>query len=233
MLANPANAFVDNSAAGLIDAHVHVWTPDTRRYPLASGFAKEDMKPASFTPEQFMAHAKPNGVTRIVLIQMSFYRYDNSYMLRVMHEHAGVYSGVAVIDPNDRPRERMKKLSEKGVRGFRIRPHEQKPDVWLSGDGMKAMWKCGADEGLAMCHLINPEFLLPVGEMCRQYPKTPVVIDHFARIGIDGKIRGSDLDNLCRLARYEHVSVKISRWARLVPQRKMESSSSRRMYARC
>ena len=26
---------------GIIDAHVHVWTPDTRRYPLAKGYAKE------------------------------------------------------------------------------------------------------------------------------------------------------------------------------------------------
>ena len=30
-----------------IDAHVHVWTPDTARYSLATGFKKEDMKPRS------------------------------------------------------------------------------------------------------------------------------------------------------------------------------------------
>jgi len=30
-----------------IDAHVHVWTPDTDHYPLARGFNKADMKPAS------------------------------------------------------------------------------------------------------------------------------------------------------------------------------------------
>ena len=34
-----------------IDAHVHVWTPDTVRYPLAPGYTKENMKPASFTAE--------------------------------------------------------------------------------------------------------------------------------------------------------------------------------------
>jgi hypothetical protein len=32
---------------GYIDAHVHVWTPDTAHYLLAAGFKKEDMKPAS------------------------------------------------------------------------------------------------------------------------------------------------------------------------------------------
>ena len=59
-----------------IDAHVHVWTPDTDRYPLAAGFKKADMKPASFTPEQLFQHCKPAGVGRINLIQMSFYGFD-------------------------------------------------------------------------------------------------------------------------------------------------------------
>jgi len=59
-----------------IDAHVHVWTPDTARYPLAGGYKKEDMKPASFTPEELFKHCKPAGVDRINLIQMSFYGFD-------------------------------------------------------------------------------------------------------------------------------------------------------------
>src|SRR5947209_6037995 len=47
-----------------IDAHVHVWTPDTAHYPLAPGYKKEDMKPPSFTPEERFKHAKPAGVKR-------------------------------------------------------------------------------------------------------------------------------------------------------------------------
>ncbi|MES2505778.1 MAG: amidohydrolase, partial [Verrucomicrobiota bacterium] len=69
------------ASGSAIDAHVHVWTPDTQRYPLAPGFEKKNMAPASFTAEQLFAHCKPEGVSRIVLIQMSFYRYDNRYML--------------------------------------------------------------------------------------------------------------------------------------------------------
>ena len=62
---------------GYIDAHVHVWTPDTARYPLAKGYKKEDMKPASFTPKELFAHTKPAGVDRINLIQMSYYGFEN------------------------------------------------------------------------------------------------------------------------------------------------------------
>ena len=49
---------------GFIDAHVHVWTPDTDHYPLAAGFKKETMKPASFTPEEVAANPARNGPRR-------------------------------------------------------------------------------------------------------------------------------------------------------------------------
>jgi len=200
----------EEKAMNYIDAHVHVWTPDTEKYPLAKGYQKSDMKPPSFTPEELMAHAKPCGVSRVVLIQMSFYGFDNSYMLDVMHKFEGVYSGVAVIDEDDSPAERMRELKKQGVRGFRIRPEDAKPDAWLKTDGMRAMWKCGAEENLAMCHLINPEYLPAVAEMCREFGDTPVVVDHFARIGVDGTIRKSDLENLRALAKFKTTSVKVS-----------------------
>ena len=61
-----------------------------------------------------------------------------------------------------------------------------------------------------MCHLIDPEFIPSVDRMCQKYPRTPVVIDHFARVGIDGSIRKKDLDRLCRLARFPQVTLKVS-----------------------
>src|SRR6266487_3129077 len=79
-----------------IDAHVHVWTPDTERYPLAAGFKKENMQPASFTPEELFKHCKPAGVGRINLIQMSFYGFDNSYMLEAIARYPDVFVGTAV-----------------------------------------------------------------------------------------------------------------------------------------
>jgi predicted TIM-barrel fold metal-dependent hydrolase len=46
--------------------------------------------------------------------------------------------------------------------------------------------------------------------MCARFPDTPVVIDHCARIGADGRIGDADVAGLCRLARHRHTSVKIS-----------------------
>ncbi len=213
-LAGPAAASEASTAGsleqGCIDAHVHVWTSDTERYPLAPGYTKDRMALPSFTPEELFAHTRPSGVSQIVLIQMSYYGFDNAYMLDMMRKHQGTFSGVAVIDRDAEPRETMLKLAERGVRGFRIRPGKRSPDHWLDGDGMAAMWKCGAEQGLAMCPLIDPEYLPAVDRMCRRFPATPVVIDHFARIGVDGVIRPHDLDNLCRLARHGNAHVKVS-----------------------
>ena len=208
--AEAEQAQADPPAGASIDAHVHVWTPDTKRYPLAAGFDKERMRPPSFTPEELFARARPCGVARVVLIQMSFYGNDNSYMLDAIARHKGVFSGVARVDQEQKPAQTMRKLAPRGVRGFRVTAAGLPPDRWLAGDGPAAMWRCGADEGLAICPLINPEFLPSLDRMCAKWPKTPVVIDHFARIGIDGQIRRKDLDNLCRLARHKNVCVKVS-----------------------
>src|SRR5689334_16909484 len=70
-----ANSAAADTKSGWIDAHVHVWTPDTAKYPLGPGFTKENMQPPSFTPEELLALARPCGVSRIVLIQMSFYKF--------------------------------------------------------------------------------------------------------------------------------------------------------------
>lgn len=156
-----------STRGGFIDAHAHVWTPDTGRFPLAAGFEKSAMQPPSFTPEELLAYARPNGVSRVVLIQMSFYRFDNRYMIDALRRYPGVFSGVGIVDENAvRPRDVMRDLARQGVRGFRISPGSQNVDAWLGSPGMAEMWKCAADEGLAVCPLINPDALSGMAAMC-------------------------------------------------------------------
>lgn len=191
-----------------IDAHVHVWTDDRVRYPRATG--ERDYIPPRFTPEDLFVHSKPAGVTRIVLIQMSFYRFDNSYMLHCMQAYPRVFSGVGIVDDlGPAPDKDMEALARQGVRGFRIVPTGS-PQKWLETPGMKAMWKKGAEKGLAMCPLVGPDALPAIDGMCAKYPDTPVVIDHLARIGADGQVRDSDVRLLCGLARHKNVNVKVS-----------------------
>jgi predicted TIM-barrel fold metal-dependent hydrolase len=200
-----------NKFDGAIDAHVHVWTPDTERWPLAEGFKKSDVRPPSFTPEELLSLARPNGVARIVLIQMSFYRFDNAYMLETMKRFPGVFSGVGIVDDQQpQPEVAMKQLAEQGVRGFRINAKGLTPDKWLAGEGMHRMWRAAGENGWAICPLINPDFLPAVDAMCAKHPDTTVVIDHFARLGVRGEVLTAEMDQLCKLARFKHTHVKTS-----------------------
>jgi predicted TIM-barrel fold metal-dependent hydrolase len=191
-----------------IDAHVHVWTDDRTRYPRASG--ERDYTPERFTPEDLFVHSKPAGVTRIVLIQMSFYRFDNSYMIDCIRAHPRVFSGVGIVDSSGPlPEKAMDDLSRQGVRGFRIVPGKS-PRTWLETPGMEKMWAHAAKHGLAMCPLMGVDALPSIDGMCAKHPDTPVVIDHMARIGVDGQIRDSDVRLLCGLAKHKNVKVKVS-----------------------
>ncbi len=194
-----------------IDAHVHVWTTNLDHYPLAPGYTKENMKPASFTSEELLQHCKPSGVDRIVLIQMSFYGFDNSYMLDTMRRMPVTFSGIAVVDwKAERPDQAMVRLSKEGVRGFRIYPKDVPVETWLQTDGFRRMFRAGAEHNLALCPLINPNALPSLDVMCKEFPRTPVIIDHLCRIGADGEIRAADVDALCAMAKHPNVKVKVS-----------------------
>jgi predicted TIM-barrel fold metal-dependent hydrolase len=181
------------------------------------------MNPASFTPEELFKHAKPAGVDRFVLIQMSYYYpkdlsskyvngFDNSYMLDMIKLYKDVFVGTAVIDPHAREPERlMGQLAKQGVRAFRIHPPLSKQPVerWLRPEGFGKMFAAGARNNQAMSCLIGPDALPELDRMCTAYKDTPVIIDHLARIGIDATVRDKDVDALCAMAKHKKVLVKV------------------------
>ena len=192
-----------------IDTHVHVWTDDLHRYPLAEPYEPCDMQPSAFYPEAILALARPSGVNRVVLIQMSYYGFDNSYMLDVMEEYPGVFSGIAIIDNNAAggPDKEMRRLAALGVRGFRVYLRDEHS---LDGSGFEKMFNTGATHNLAICLLMNPDMLPVLDKRCEQFPATPVIIDHLCRIGASQPTNHTHIDNLCAMARHSSVMVKIS-----------------------
>lgn len=203
-------AAAEDKLPGWIDAHVHVWTPDTAKYPLDKAFKISDMQPPSFTPDELLAHCQPAGVDRIVLIQMNFYGLDHRYMFDCMRDYPGRFSAVALIDhsAND-VTDQARILVRQGARGFRLHSLGD-ANQWPDSDSMRRLWRAAADDGFAICPLINPEDIHVVDNLCSQFPETTVVVDHFARIGVSGKVEQDHLVELCRLARFPKVHVKTS-----------------------
>jgi len=196
---------------GYIDAHVHVWTDEYEDYPFASGHEPADAKPPTFFAEDILNHAQPCGVERVVLVQMSYYGNDNTYMLEVMARHPGIFAGIGKVDPRGpRPDEEMVRLAQDGIRGFRISPANAPAETWLDGDAYARMFEAGAHHNLALCPLISPAGFKSLAERCEQFPETPVVIDHLGLVGASGEIQEQDVDALCSLARHPRVMVKVS-----------------------
>jgi predicted TIM-barrel fold metal-dependent hydrolase len=195
-----------------IDGHSHVWSPDVERWPLAGDLTKKDLAPASFTPEELFQVAEPVGVGRVVLIQHHIYHgWDNRYLIDCVKRFPGRFAVVGMVDDTQpRPDAKMRELLPLGVRSFRITSWIRGKEQWLTGDGMAAMWQTAAKTGQAMGCLINPEDLPAVDAMCGKHPETPVVIDHFARIGVDGTIREADIARLCGLAKHKRACAKLS-----------------------
>ncbi|MEI7701966.1 MAG: amidohydrolase family protein [Planctomycetia bacterium] len=207
----PAATASDDAETPWIDAHSHIWTTDLAAYPLRDRQPVDVLKPRSFTDDELLAVARPHGIGRVVLIQHHPYHgFDNSYLVDTWKKHPNLFRIVGQID-DTKPHvdTTMKSMLKTGVTGFRIGPREDRRD-WLQGHGMQLMWKTGAETGQNMCCLINPEDLEAVGKWCAKYPSTPVVIDHFARVGISGEIQDADVSALCGLAKHAKVRVKIS-----------------------
>jgi predicted TIM-barrel fold metal-dependent hydrolase len=197
-----------------IDAHSHIWTPDVAHYPLAAGFAVALMQPRSFTAEELLVRCRPAGVGRVNLIQMSFYAFDNRYMLDMIKLYPERFVGTAIVDPlGDDPGRAMRDLGRRGAHAFRIHPQysKQPPVRWLEPAGYAAMFATAAQTGQALSCLIDPGGFAEVDRMCRRFPATTVIIDHLGRIGAgpDGAIRDDDVEALCALAKHRNVYVKV------------------------
>ena len=207
---------VDLKKHPYIDAHSHIWSPETDKWPLANGKTKADLDPPSFTPEELLKLAHAVGVGRVVLIQHTLYHgYDNTYLLDAAKAHPGVFAVTGMVnDTKPKPGQAMRELHKKGVKAFRI---TSRPGIgasggekWLSGTGMAEMWKTAAETGQVMACLIDAKDLTGVDAMCKKNPGTTVVIDHFARIGVDGTVHEEDLKQLCALAKHKKTYVKLS-----------------------
>ncbi len=197
-----------------IDGHSHIWTPDVAHYPLAPGFQVADMQPRSFTAEELLATCRPSGVGRVNLIQMSYYEFDNRYMLDMIRLYPDRFVGTAIVDPlAPDPGRLMRELKGQGVRAFRIQPkYGKQPSArWLEPEGYASMFATAAETGQALSCLIDPEGFAEIDRMCRRFPQTRLIIDHLGRIGVgpDGAIRDADVQSLCDLARHANIFVKV------------------------
>ena len=85
-------------AAPTVDSHVHVWKKDPS-FPWARETKSPPAKDA--TAETLIELMKASGVQKTVIIQVIYYRWDNSYLASVLKTYPQYFRGVARVNPED------------------------------------------------------------------------------------------------------------------------------------
>ncbi len=158
------------------DCHVHVIGPKAR-FPLP---ANRRYTPSDATAAELAAMLKRLGMTRVVIIQPSFYGTDNACTLDGMAQ-VGNARGVAVL-PAQVPAAELDALHTQGIRGLRI-------NIATVGgaplDEIKS--KVTAAAKLAEAHgwhvqlFVAADVIEPIAPLLRALP-VDSVIDHFGLI---------------------------------------------------
>jgi L-fuconolactonase len=195
-----------HSSVHAIDSHVHIWKRDPH-FPFAPGTRNVPPKDASV--EMLLALMKANGISRTVIIQVIYYRWDNRYLASVLKEYPRLFHGVARVNPEDpaAPDDLASLTEEQGFRGVRISPAADASGDWVRGPLMPPLWKRCYDLKVPMTVLTPIDRLADVANLIEKFPDLTVVIDHMADCPLG---QPSELAKLTALVRYPNVFVKIS-----------------------
>ncbi|HKW96322.1 MAG TPA: amidohydrolase family protein [Bryobacteraceae bacterium] len=190
----------------IIDSHVHVWKRDPR-YPWAKETTRPPEKDA--TPEMLLALMRANGVARTVIIQVIYYRWDNSYLANVLREYPRYFRGVARVNPESphAPDDLARLVEEQGFRGVRLSPAEDASGDWIRGPLMPPLWKRCRELKVPMTILAGINRMPDIAALAEKFPDLTIVIDHMADCPAD---RPDLLKKLVALTRYPLVFVKVS-----------------------
>ncbi len=201
----------------VFDAHVHIWTADSAKYPMAPGTDREKILPRTFTAEELLKHARPAGVTMVNLVQMTWYGLDHRYILDTIRKYPGSFVGTGIVPavtdatlPS--PDATMVELSKGGILAFRLLGKQRASGAgvrWMDHPGYEKMFTAAASHNLALSFLMEPPDLPELDRMCAKHPEAPVIIDHLCRIGAVGPVNDEDVTALCRMARHRRVMIKI------------------------
>lgn len=188
----------------IIDSHAHIWTNDPE-FP----WAAETIRPPQHNahPEALLDVMQASGVQATVLVQFIDYRWDNSYVARILKNFPHKFMAVCRVNPQDpaAPDQLSYWTEEYGFRGVRLSPDPARHEDWFTGPLMEPLFKRAASLHVPVLILTKPSRLPDLANILEQVPEADVVIDHIADC-VDGST--DNLQSLLALARYPRVYLK-------------------------
>jgi len=193
----------------VVDSHLHVWVLRPEKYPwqnLLSSLPEEEA-----SAELLFKHMDENGVDKAVLVQPSFYGYDNSYAADCLERYSDRLAGVCMVDPLDEkaPSQLEHWVKDQGFQGLRLHPHRQHDPTWLNDKKAFPLWEKAAELGIPICFLILPHQMGRLEDMVKRFPTVKVVIDHLGRPVVE-KPPYPSFKGILKIGEYPNAYIKVS-----------------------
>ena len=202
----------------IIDAHMHVWANDQKRFPFAHPYAELYAgMPHEGTLEMLIDDMDRHGCTHAVLVQTICHGWDNTYLADCLKRHPARFKGHGLIDPTDEGvADKLEYWTkEHGLAGMRFSPIYYRNgnhggDGWIDEEHSQRLWRKAAQLGSVFNFFIAPAQLPKLAKMARAHPDVRVVIDHLSQIDLGAENPEPDFRLLLAMARYPNVWVKVS-----------------------
>lgn len=193
----------------IIDAHTHIFSLDTERYPLADPNAAYRPQ-ADGSAAMLRARMDEAGVNRAFTITAGFYRWDNSYALGQLTGNADWLAVGVLVDPEcgDGPRI-LEDHVRRGACGLRIQRHLFY-HKGLDDPVSTPLWAKAAELDLTVDINATHEEYGAVAQRVRQFPHTRFILDHCGYVSDALKPGENTVAPVLRLSRYPNVYAKLT-----------------------
>jgi predicted TIM-barrel fold metal-dependent hydrolase len=211
------SGWADSSSEPIIDSHVHLFLPEFAYHANAS------YRPPSHPLSDYLAFLRQAPVAHVLVVHPEPYQDDHRILAYVFEKEPSpeFFKSTCLFDPIDpKTPERMAALSRRHPgRIVGIRIHEiHKPgtppatagpikDRDLQDPGMKNVFRAARRLHMAIQFQLIPHYATQVGELAREFPDVPVVLDHLARAQ-EGS--ATEVDQAMLLGKLSNVCIKYS-----------------------
>jgi L-fuconolactonase len=197
----------------VIDAHLHVVSADTDRFPQQpSGFGRDWWTGRSVDVGQITDDLDATGVDRGVIVQaVGPYKNDNRYARAAVSRDPERFALVAAIDATgpDPGGELSTLVAGGGVSGVRVFAAGGDAS-WLADERGEAIWDVAARTGVSIVAALFGDHLDALGALVSRQPAVTVALDHLAFPDLGGGPPYPRAGSLFALAALPAVHLKVT-----------------------
>jgi predicted TIM-barrel fold metal-dependent hydrolase len=165
-----------------------------------------------------MARANVQGAMAVNVV---FHGYDHSYIEHAIRDHPGLFRGGLVTDPLGGTARAVAEVARLHARGFTS--VRLKGNLWpgpgrlgIRDEVGSAVMQAAGSRGMSVAVLSEATEddgqAEEIEALCRDFPATPVIVDHFGHNGGPAPFRGAGWQRLLALSKFDNAHVKVTGW---------------------